>query len=67
MNIVRQLCTFTIDGPEIHIRYAPEVCIEDNTATARLHGMGILLIRPYEGLPHYWGSRLLLNKSWSLL
>lgn len=67
MNIVRQICTFMVDGPDIRIRYTPEVYIEDNIANARLYGMSILLVRPYEGYPHYWGSGLSINKSWSLL
>jgi hypothetical protein len=67
MNIVRRLCAFLVDGPETRTLYVPEVSVEDNTANAVLYGMSIFLIRPYEGCPHYWGSRLLLNKSWSLL
>ena len=67
MNIVRQLCAFMVDVPNIRVRYAPEICIGYNVANAMLYGTSIPLVRPYEGYAQYWGSGLLINKSWSLL
>jgi len=67
MNIIRSICAFMAEGYEARTRYTPEVLVGDNAVNTALYGMPVLLIRPYDGIPHYWGSSLLLNKSWSLL
>lgn len=67
MNIIRSICVFMADGYEARTRYSPEVLVGDNAVNTALYGMPVLLVRPYDGIPHYWGSGLLLNKSWSLL
>lgn len=67
MNIIRSISAFMADGYEACTRYTPEVLVRDNAVNTALYGMHILLIRPYDGGPQYWGSGLLLSKSWSLL
>lgn len=67
MNIIRSICTFMSEGYEVSTRYAPEVLVRDPIVNIALYGAPIPLMRSYDGGPQYWGSGLLLSKSWSLL
>ena len=67
MNIIRSICTFMSEGYEANTRYAPEVLVRDPIVNIALYGASIPLMRSYDERPQYWGSGLLLSKSWSLL